>query len=191
MINAKELKFSILRIFWAYFSIFTELRMLYSRKIFLKEIRKSYHFVGKEWYVLFSDKTLSEIKTMVLVGGGPFAYTALFHRKHFEKVIVIEKNYFVFLVASRILSKIKNIVLLHEDGRAFEYPEYALVFISLLAEGKNEIIHRVNVLSPTSHICLRIPLEKTEDRYENILSLKICKCFIESKDFGLKSVLLD
>ena len=185
------LKSSVSKKIWFLQSVASELIAIYSKKRFYEDMKKAYLFLSQEKIALEINKASLSCHTMVLVGGGILPYTALFHRGDFKKIIVLENRWWIKkLVPAALLKRFKHISILRINGMDFDYPDNALVIISLLTQGKEQIVKRIRSTAKNASICIRLPLSHTHSRYEGFSEKIKGRLSFENSEFGLRSVRL-
>jgi len=180
------------RFIWSAHSCFSEVRLFCSSNYFIKNIRFFYQALAQEEKALNLKAQCNHLNTMILVGAGPIPYTALYYRKSFSQIICIEKNRVLAAMSGYLIRKkgIKNIAIVPEGAINYKFPNKALIYISLLTQGKEAVFRKV-CQSSESLICLRMPNLKSLHRYEQGEFAKTSFNVVNIPQLAMKSILID
>lgn len=174
-------------------SFFSEFYLFISRRIFMRKIRSVYHALRFEADLIVRNQQAANQDTFVLVGAGFLPYTALYYRRFFRRVYCLERNWFVCVCADWYLKRkkrVNNITFVRQEGCTYTYPDDAVICITLLTKDKSRVFERSH-LSNRSRICVRIPLQKTRNRYQSLDSECVSSSSVELPELGMKSIIVD
>jgi len=177
-----------IRLFWSLHSVISEIGWMRTRKVFLKKMRRAFLFLYRENNNLQLHSDSTKENTLILIGGGPLPYTALFYRKEFSHVIVVEKNILIAHIASWSTRKRANVTIIHSDGKDFSFPKSSLVIISLLTKGKLDVFKKA-INNGVSRICIRLPVAKIHSRYESLSGYSLLHSY-KDDSFSVNSVVV-